>query len=71
MENIKDNNNDKDLVKQLATKILQNYKEKYKDKIVKVSNVATPPTPAERAEELHSKVRSAYINKLLPSLEKN
>ena len=71
MENIKDNNNDKDLVKQLATKILQNYKEKYKDKIVKVSNVATPPTPTERAEEMHSKVRSTYMKKLLPSLEKD
>ena len=46
------------------------YEEKHKDGVVKVSNVATPPTPTERAEKLHAKVRAAYMKKLLPGLEK-
>ena len=68
MENNKDKDNKSERIKQLALKILQ---DKRKNKAAEVSNVATPPTPTERAEELHRKVRSAYINKLLPGLEKN
>lgn len=68
MENNKDNN--KDLVKQIALEVLKDYEQKHKDGVVKVSNVATTPTPTERAEKLHSKVRAAYMKKLLPGLDK-
>lgn len=68
MDNNKDKDNKNERIKQLALKILQ---DKRKNKAAEVSNVATPPTPAERAEELHSKVRSTYMKKLLPGLEKN
>ena len=68
MDNNKDKDNKSERIKQLALKILQ---DKQKNKAAEVSSVATPPTPAERAEALHRKVRSAYMKKLLPSLEKN
>ena len=49
---------------------LKDYEEKHKDGVIKVSKVATPPTPTEKAEKLHSKVRAAYMKKLLPGLNK-
>ena len=50
--------------------MLKDYEEKHKDGVIKVSKVATPPTPTEKAEKLHAKVRAAYMKKLLPGLDK-
>ena len=61
---------DKNLVKKIALEVLKDYEEKHKDGVIKVSRVATPPTPTEKAEKLHSKVRAAYMKKLLPGLDK-
>lgn len=61
---------EKNLVKEIALEVLKDYEEKHKDNIVKVSKVATPPTPTERTEKLHAKVRAAYMKKLLPGLDK-
>lgn len=61
---------EKNLVKEIALEVLKDYEEKHKDGVVKVSKVATPPTPTEKAEKLHSKVRAAYMKKLLPGLNK-
>lgn len=61
---------EKNLVKEIALEVLKDYEEKHKDNIVKVSKVATTPTPTERAEKLHAKVRAAYMKKLLPGLDK-
>ena len=61
---------EKKLVKKIALQVLKDYEEKHKDNIVKVSKVATTPTPTERAEKLHAKVRAAYMKKLLPGLDK-
>ena len=58
------------LAKQIALQVLREYEEKHKDGVIKVTKVATPPTPTERAEKLHSKVRAAYMKKLLPGLDK-
>lgn len=69
MENNKEEEQ-KNLAKEIALEVLKNYEQKHKDGVVKVSNVATPPTPSERAEKLHSKVRAAYMKKLLPGLDK-
>ena len=68
MDNNKDKDNKSERIKQLALKILQ---DKRKNKAAEVSSVATPPTPTERAEELHRNVRSTYMKKLLPGLEKD
>ncbi len=68
MENNKDIN--QDLVKKIALQVLKDYEQRHKDGVVKVTKVATPPTPTERAEKLHAKVRTAYMKKLLPGLEK-
>ena len=61
---------EKNLVKKIALEVLKDYEEKHKDGVIKVTKVATPPTPTERAEKLHSKVRAAYMKKLLPGLDK-
>lgn len=61
---------EKKLVEKIALQVLKDYEEKHKDNIVKVSKVATTPTPTERAEKLHAKVRAAYMKKLLPGLDK-
>ena len=61
---------EKNLVKKIALEVLKDYEEKHKDGVIKVSRVATPPTPTEKAEKLHSKVRAAYMKKLLPGLDK-
>ena len=68
MENNKEQ--EKNLAKKIALEVLQDYEQKHKDGVIKVSNVPTPPTPSERAEKLHSKVRAAYMKKLLPGLDK-
>ena len=61
---------EKNLVKEIALEVLKDYEEKHKDGVVKVTKVATTPTPTEKAEKLHSKVRAAYMKKLLPGLNK-
>ena len=61
---------EKNLAKEIALQVLRDYEEKHKDGVVKVTKVATPPTPTERAEKLHAKVRAAYMKKLLPGLDK-
>ena len=61
---------EKNLVEKIALQVLKDYEEKHKDGVIKVSRVATPPTPTEKAEKLHSKVRAAYMKKLLPGLNK-
>jgi len=61
---------EKNLAKKIALEVLQDYEQKHKDGVVKVTKVATPPTPTERAEKLHAKVRAAYMKKLLPGLDK-
>ncbi len=61
---------EKNLVEKIALQVLKDYEEKHKDGVIKVSRVATPPTPTEKAEKLHSKVRAAYMKKLLPGLDK-
>ena len=61
---------EKNLVEKIALQVLKDYEEKHKDGVVKVTKVATPPTPTEKAEKLHSKVRAAYMKKLLPGLDK-
>lgn len=61
---------EKNLVRKIALEVLKDYEEKHKDGVIKVSKVATPPTPTEKAEKLHSKVRAAYMKKLLPGLNK-
>ena len=61
---------EKKLVEKIALQVLKDYEEKHKDGVIKVSRVATPPTPTEKAEKLHSKVRAAYMKKLLPGLDK-
>ena len=61
---------EKNLVRKIALEVLKDYEEKHKDGVIKVSKVATPPTPTEKAEKLHSKVRAAYMKKLLPGLDK-
>ena len=61
---------EKNLVKKIALEVLKDYEEKHKDGVVKVTKVATTPTPTEKAEKLHSKVRAAYMKKLLPGLDK-
>lgn len=61
---------EKNLVKEIALQVLKDYEEKHKDGVVKVTKVATTPTPTERAEKLHNKVRAAYMKKLLPGLNK-
>ena len=61
---------EKNLVRKIALEVLKDYEEKHKDGVIKVSRVATPPTPTEKAEKLHSKVRAAYMKKLLPGLNK-
>ena len=61
---------EKNLVEKIALEVLKDYEEKHKDGVIKVSRVATPPTPTEKAEKLHSKVRAAYMKKLLPGLDK-
>ena len=61
---------EKNLVKKIALEVLKDYEEKHKDGVVKVTKVATTPTPTERAEKLHNKVRAAYMKKLLPGLDK-
>ena len=61
---------EKNLVRKIALEVLKDYEEKHKDGVIKVSKVATPPTPTEKAENLHSKVRAAYMQKLSPGLDK-
>lgn len=61
---------EKNLVEKIALQVLKDYEEKHKDGVVKVTKVATPPTPTEKAEKLHAKVRAAYMKKLLPGLDK-
>ena len=61
---------EKNIVKEIALEVLQDYEQKHKDGVVKVTKVATTPTPTERAEKLHNKVRAAYMKKLLPGLNK-
>ena len=61
---------EKNLVRKIALQVLNDYEEKHKDGVVKVTKVATTPTPTEKAEKLHSKVRAAYMKKLLPGLDK-
>lgn len=61
---------EKNLVKEIALEVLKDYEEKHKDGVVKVTKVATTPTPIEKAEKLHAKVRAAYMKKLLPGLDK-
>ena len=61
---------EKNLVRKIALEVLKDYEEKHKDGVVKVTKVATTPTPTEKAEKLHSKVRAAYMKKLLPGLDK-
>ena len=61
---------EKNLVRKIALEVLKDYEEKHKDGVVKVTKVATTPTPTEKAEKLHSKVRAAYMKKLLPGLNK-
>ena len=61
---------EKNLVEKIALQVLKDYEEKHKDGVIKVSRVATHPTPTEKAEKLHSKVRAAYMKKLLPGLNK-
>lgn len=61
---------EKKLVEKIALQVLNDYEEKHKDGVVKVTKVATTPTPTEKAEKLHSKVRAAYMKKLLPGLDK-
>ena len=61
---------EKNLVEKIALQVLKDYEEKHKDGVVKVTKVATTPTPTEKAEKLHSKVRAAYMKKLLPGLDK-
>ena len=61
---------EKNLVEKIALQVLKDYEEKHKDGVVKVKKVATPPTPTEKAEKLHAKVRAAYMKKLLPGLDK-
>ena len=61
---------EKNLVEKIALQVLKDYEEKHKDGVIKVSRVATPPTPTEKAEKLHAKVRAAYMKKLLPGLNK-
>ena len=61
---------EKNLVKEIALQVLKDYEEKHKDCVIKVSRVATPPTPTKKKEKLHSKVRAAYMKKLLPALDK-
>ena len=61
---------EKNLVRKIALEVLKDYEEKHKDGVVKVTKVDTTPTPTEKAEKLHSKVRAAYMKKLLPGLNK-
>ena len=61
---------EKNLVRKIALEVLKDYEEKHKDGVVKVTKVATTPTPTEKAEKLHAKVRAAYRKKLLPGLDK-
>lgn len=61
---------EKNLVKEIALQVLKDYEQKHKDGVIKVSKVATTPTPTEKAEKLHAKVRAAYMKKLLPGLDK-
>ncbi len=61
---------EKNLVEKIALQVLKDYEEKHKDGVVKVTKVATTPTPIEKAEKLHAKVRAAYMKKLLPGLDK-
>lgn len=61
---------EKNLVKEIALEVLKDYEQKHKDGVIKVSKVATTPTPIEKAEKLHAKVRAAYMKKLLPGLDK-
>lgn len=61
---------EKNLVRKIALEVLKDYEEKHQDGVIKVSKVATPPTPTEKAEKLHAKVRAAYMKKLLPGLDK-
>ena len=61
---------EKNLVRKIALEVLQDYEQKHKDGVIKVSKVATTPTPIEKAEKLHAKVRAAYMKKLLPGLDK-
>ena len=61
---------EKNLVRKIALEVLKDSEEKHKDGVIKVSKVATTPTPTEKAEKLHSKVRAAYMKKLLPGLDK-
>ena len=61
---------EKNLVEKIALQVIKDYEQKHKDGVIKVSKVVTPPTPIEKAEKLHSKVRAAYIKKLLPGLDK-
>lgn len=61
---------EKNLVRKIALEVLKDYEEKHKDGVVKVTKVATTPTPTEKAEKLHAKVRAAYMKKLLPGLNK-
>lgn len=61
---------EKNLVEKIALQVLKDYEEKHKDGVIKVSKVATTPTPIEKAEKLHAKVRAAYMKKLLPGLDK-
>ena len=61
---------EKNLVKEIALQVLKDYEQKHKDGVIKVSKVATTPTPIEKAEKLHAKVRAAYMKKLLPGLDK-
>lgn len=61
---------EKNLVRKIALEVLKDYEEKHKDGVVKVTKVATTPTPTEKAEKLHAKVRAAYMKKLLPGLDK-
>ena len=58
-----------ELVELAVEKVL---KKRSEQKVDKTSNVptATTPTPTERAEKLHAKVRAAYMKKLLPGLNK-
>lgn len=61
---------EKNLVRKIALEVLKDYEGKHKDGVVKVTKVATTPTPTEKAEKLHAKVRAAYMKKLLPGLDK-
>ena len=61
---------EKNLVRKIALEVLKDYEEKHKDGVVKVTKVATTPTPTEKAEKLHAKVRAAYMKTLLPGLDK-